>query len=42
MATILSCFNVGIGRGDHREWEVGRNTLYDEIDNSQSGTRLSN
>lgn len=40
-ANILSCFNVNTDRGENREWEVGKHSRYDDVDNQQSGTRLS-
>ncbi|MDE7410137.1 MAG: hypothetical protein K2N09_08970 [Muribaculaceae bacterium] len=40
-AKILSCFNVSIERGENREWEVGNQSRYDDLDTRQSGTRLS-
>lgn len=37
----LSRFNIGIGHGQKREWEVGNKSTYDDHDTKMSGTRLS-
>ncbi len=41
LASSLSFLDVDTSRGENREWEVGNRSRYDDIDNSQSGTRLS-
>ncbi len=37
----LAQFNVGIGYGQNREWEVGHKSRYDDLDTKMSGTRVS-
>ncbi|MDE6296335.1 MAG: hypothetical protein K2L89_00675 [Muribaculaceae bacterium] len=37
----LSRFNVGIGHGQNRAWEVGNKSPYDDLDTTMSGTRIS-
>ncbi len=41
LASSLSFINVDTSRGENREWEVGKHSRYDDVDNQQSGTRLS-
>ncbi len=37
----LARFNVGIGHGQNREWEVGHKSPYDDLDTRMSGSRIS-
>ena len=41
LSVNLSRFNVGIGHGQKREWEVGNKSPYDDLDTRMSGTRMS-
>jgi len=41
LASSLSFLNIDTTRGENREWEVGNRSRYDDVDNQQSGTRLS-
>lgn len=41
LASSLSFLNVDTSRGGNREWEVGDRSRYDDMDNGQSGTRIS-
>ena len=41
LSVTLSRFNVGIGHGQKREWEVGNKSAYDDLDTRMSGTRMS-
>ena len=41
LSVNLSRFNVSIGHGQKREWEVGNKSLYDDLDTRMSGTRMS-
>jgi len=41
LSVNLSRFNVGIGHGQNREWEVGHKSRYDDLDNRMSDTRIS-
>lgn len=38
LAQLLSRFNIPVGEGQNREWEVGRNNPYDDLDTRQLGT----
>lgn len=41
LSVNLSRFNVGIGHGQKREWEVGNKSPYDDLDTRMSGTKMS-
>lgn len=41
LSAAISSLNVNTAHGMNREWEVGRRSRYDAIDNKQSGTQLS-
>ena len=41
LSVNLSRFNVGIGHGQKREWEIGNKSPYDDLDTRLSGTRMS-
>ena len=40
LAKVLSCFNVSTERGENREWEVGKHSRNNGIDDHISDSRL--
>ena len=37
LALVIARFNVNIAHGQNREWEVGKQSRYDDLDTQQSG-----